>query len=271
MMPDRRPTKRRLFQFSLRTALVLLTAACIGLGLETESVRQQRQLVRIVESFGGEAIYDYQYDANDDPFADTEDSPPGPKLLRAVLGDDYFADLVSVRIEGVADLDVARIAAQTTLRHLSITGGIGDEALESIAKLSRLERLELYGGRFSGAGLDRLANLPRLRRLTIGNMALTDEAARSIGRLTGLEQLSLENTRLASRHAQHLKNLRHLISLDLSGTLVGDEGLAALYELKELKSVDLDGTMATPKGIEKLQKELPGASITLQRFRHGRF
>lgn len=257
-MSDRCPTKRRLFQFSLRTALVLLTAACILLGLKTESVRQQRQLVRIVESSGGKAIYDYQYD-EDDPFADA-DVPPGPKLLRAVLGDDYFADLVSVYIEGVSDLDVARIAKQTTLRQLSISGGIGDEALESIAKLSRLEKLDLYGGRFSAAGLDRLANLPRLRRLTLADMALTDEAARSIGRLTRLEQLSLANTRLASRQIRHLQDLRHLNSLDVSGTLVGDEGLRMLYDLKELKFVDLDGTMATPKGIERLQKKLPNIS-----------
>lgn len=268
MMTDRRPTKRRIFQYSLRSALVLLTAACVALGLKTESVRKQRQLVRIVESYGGDAIYDYQYDA-DDPFVDAEASPPGPKLLRAVLGDDYFADLVSVRIERVADLDVARIAKQKTLRHLSISGGIGDEALESIGQLSRLEKLELNGGRFSAAGLGRLANLPRLRALTIAGTALTDEAARSIGHLTRLEQLSLENSRLASRQVKHLKSLRQLISLDLSGTLVGDEGLEALYDLKDLKFITLDGTMATPKGIEQLQKALPEAEVSSQKFRYG--
>lgn len=267
-MPDGRPTKRRIFQYSLRTALVLLTAACIALGLKTEGVRRQRQLVRIVESSHGHAIYDYQYD-EDDPFADP--SPPGPKLLRAVLGDDYFADLVSISVEGLADEDVARIAKQTTLRHLSISGGIGDEALESIAHLSRLEKLNLHGGRFSAAGLDRLANLPRLRALTIGETALTDLAARSIGRLTRLEQLSLENTRLASRQVQHFKNLRHLLSLDLSRTLVGDEGLAVLHELKELKFVELNGTMATPKGIKQLQKALPEATISSQGFGRGTF
>ena len=269
-MSGSRPTKRRVLQFSLRTFLVLLTAGCIWLGLKTEKVRKQRQLVRMVKSSAGEIEYDYQYEQS--PYqASSPTPPPGPKLLRMVLGDDYFTDLVSVSIKNVAEQDVARIAKQKTLRHLSVSGGVGDESLESISQLSRLERLELYGGRFSGAGIDRLAKLARLRSLVIGDTGLSEDAARSIGRLTKLEQLSLQNTRLASRQVQHLKGLHNLTSLDLSGTLVGDEGLAALYDLKGLKVVRLDGTMATAKGIEKLQAALPSTQISSMVVGHGFF
>ncbi|HJT35201.1 MAG TPA: hypothetical protein VJ783_24465 [Pirellulales bacterium] len=269
-MSSRRPVLRRMLQFSLRTFLVLLTAGCIWLGLKTEKVRRQRYLVRMVNNLGGELAYDYQYQWGPVQLG-TPPTPPGPKLLRSVLGDDYFADLVSVQVKNVAEQDIARIAKQKSLRHLSVSSGVGDESLESISRLRHLERLELYGGRFTGAGFDRLSALPKLRALVIGNMGLSEESARSIGRLVHLEQLSLEHTRLASKHLKCLTGLRNLTSLDLSGTLVGDEGLTALYELKQLKTVRLDGTMVTARGIKKLQAALPDAEVSSVVVGHGIF
>ena len=238
-----------------------MTAGCIWLGLKTERVRKQRQTVFLVKSFGGETAYDYQY-AQSPYQTGGPNPPPGPKLLRALLGDDYFADLVSVEIKNVSDIDVQRIAAQTTLRHLSVAGGCSDDSLAAISELTDLESLAIDGGRFTAAGFDRLSKLTGLRTLALSNQALSDASVRSIGRLVTLQSLSLQNSRLASKQVCHLTSLRNLSSLDLSGTLVGDEGLDALHELKGLKVIRLDGSMATAKGIDKLQAALPNAQVS---------
>jgi hypothetical protein len=256
----RRPSKRRLLQFSLRTFLVLLTAGCIWLGLKTERVRIQRRTVRLVKSCGGEPIYDYQYTY--DPIRPGMlPTPPGPKPLRLLLGEDYFADLVWIEVANIADADLRWISEQKTLRRLSVSGGFSDEGLKAVSRLSELEVLEISGGRFSGSGLDRLSSLSRLRMLSLNDLSLSDEATRSIGRLSMLESLSLANSRTGSKQTQHLKGLDHLTSLDLGGTQVGDEGLMVLAELNALRTLRLSGSMVSHKGIAKLQAALPDLQI----------
>ena len=261
-------TKRRLLQYSLRTFLILLTAMCLWLGSKTERVRMQRRTVRLVKQMGGETAFDYEY--NEDPFAPPK-SPPGPAPLRMVLGDDYFAELVSVRVEKIADIDVPHVTAPPTLRHLSLTGGITDNGIDTICRLTNLESLELDGGRFTSAGLARLSELHDLRSLAINNTPISEEGARQIGRLSGLERLSLANTRLTSKLVHHLNHLEKLSALDLSGTLVGDEGLEDLSPLRQLKEIRLDGSMVSNEGIKKLHVALPNAQISSMTYGRGMF
>ena len=228
----------------------------------------QRRTVRLVKQIGGETAFDYEY--SEDSAAPPK-SPPGPAPLRMVLGDDYFAELVSIRVEKVSDTDVGLITEPPTLRHLSVTGGITDDGIDAICRLANLESLELHGARFTGAGLAKLSALARLRSLVINNTPLTEEGARQIGRLNQLERLSLGNTRLSSKLVRHLSHLEHLSMLDLSGTLVGDEGLEGLISLRQLKLIQLDGSMVSTEGIKKLQAALPNAQISSMSFGRGIF
>jgi hypothetical protein len=217
---------------------------------------------------GGETAFDYEY--TEDPSAAPK-SPPGPALLRIVLGDDYFAKLVLVRLEKVSDVDIGHVTQPTTIRHLSLTGAITDDSIDSICRLTNLESLELSGVRFTGAGLAKLSDLPHLRSLAINNTPVSQESARQIGRLTGLERLSLANTRLTSKLVRHLSHLEKLATLDLSGTLVGDEGVEDLSSLRQLKEIRLEGSMVSKEGIKKLQAALPSAQISSMAFGGGMF
>ncbi len=262
------PAKRRLLQYSLRTFLILLTTMCLWLGSKTERVRTQRRIVRLVKEMGGEAVFDYEY--SDDPAA-PPNPPPGPAPLRMFLGNDYFAELVSVRLEKVTDVDVGQVGEATTLRHLSISGGITDKAMDTICRLTNLESLRLDAGRVTGGGLAKLSELPHLRSLAISNMPISAEGARQVGRLTGLERLSLANTRLTSKLVRHLGHLDKLSTLDLSRTLVGDEGLEDLSQLHHLELIQLEGSMVSNDGIRKLQAALPNAQISSMAFGKGAF
>ena len=59
--------RRRWFQYSLRTLLVLVTVLCVfcvWLGLVSERARKQREAVAAIEAMGGVVYYDYQVDSS---------------------------------------------------------------------------------------------------------------------------------------------------------------------------------------------------------------
>lgn len=252
--------KRRFLQFSLRTFLVLLTAGCILLGVQSQRVRKQRQVVALAERLEGSVAYDYQY--HEDPFSATAPrSPPGPALLRKLVGDDFFAEVVMIQLAQAQDRELRRLADQLTIRHLVVSGMFSDEGLESISQLVNLETLEIRGGKFTGAGLEQLLRLPKLRSLTIQQATLTRDAISGIGHLTTLEALALPDDQIGAKQLRHLTGLHKLSALDLSVNPVGDNDLIALQELTSLSHLDLERTMVTAKGIKQLREALPQAQI----------
>src|SRR5690349_19710848 len=89
--------KRRWSRFSLRTAFVLVTIACISfgwLGYKVREKKREREAVAALTNAGGKVLYDYQIALDDDRMRSV--TPPGPEWLRRALGDNLFAHVVSV-------------------------------------------------------------------------------------------------------------------------------------------------------------------------------
>ncbi len=58
---------RRRFQYSLRTLMLVMTLACLGmswLGVEMQRTKRQREVVDTMTKLGGSVIYDYQIERN---------------------------------------------------------------------------------------------------------------------------------------------------------------------------------------------------------------
>ena len=95
--------RRRWFQFSLRSFLVVLTIGCLWLGWQVDGVREQRRAIKAVEALGGIARYDwqpkllvYRKPGRKPVFLlsnQIELTPAGPAWLRSILGDDFFQDV----------------------------------------------------------------------------------------------------------------------------------------------------------------------------------
>ena len=76
--------RRRWFQYSLRTLLVLMLLVCIGMGwlaVKMQRVRREREAVAAIERLGGWCVYG-------DP--DSAEESRGRAWLRKLLGDDFF-------------------------------------------------------------------------------------------------------------------------------------------------------------------------------------
>ena len=85
--------KRRWYQFRLRTLLlfVLVCGVLLGwLGLVVKCVHDQQEVVSRIQTLGGGVRYDYEYCGDQ---LVPHPSPPGPAILRAVLGDTAFRAL----------------------------------------------------------------------------------------------------------------------------------------------------------------------------------
>ncbi len=86
------------FQYNLRSLLVLVVVVaipCSWLATARKWARRQQEAVAALRTAGGAVTYDF--DKPDDPFTN-EGPPPPPTWLRKTLGDDFCADIDSVKL-----------------------------------------------------------------------------------------------------------------------------------------------------------------------------
>ena len=257
--PKRRP--RRFLQFSLRSLLVFVLLASIGmswLGVKLERARRQREAVEAVVKAGGWVYYDYEFHDDDvgEEFV--------PKWARELFGDDFFFDVVGV---GMFFQDFGDDEA-TCLKELTgLEGGhfgfsqITDAGLENIEKLADLKGLSLEIRGITDAGLKHLEGMTNLFGLELNDTKITDAGLEHVEGLATLEWLHLRDTQVGDDGLEHLKGLNNLRHLTLTETRITDAGLEHLIGLRGLTLLDLSGTQVTPEGVKKLQEALPKCEI----------
>lgn len=90
-----------------------------------------------------------------------------------------------------------------------------------------------------------------------------DSTLMLLGTMPRLTRLHLSQTRVTDAGLEHLKPLQYLTYLNLVDTEISDQGLRALETLPRLHAVYLWGTHVTVGGVERLQRALPRARISL--------
>jgi hypothetical protein len=248
--------KRRWYQFSLRTLLILITLICVGPGgiiaYEQQKARRQWAAVAAIEKVSGGVNCD-------------DEAVKRSPLMRAVLGDDRYAHIASISLRppksrqsfpslkefpDVTALYVGH-ALDANLTHLKPLANlqcldlrdteVTSDGLKHLIGLTRLEGLQLRGTKVDNAGIAQLANLRKLTLLDLGWTRVTDASLGSLSRFESLERLYL------------------------SRTAVTDEGIARLASSPRLNYLDLTDTQVTDAGVEKLRQALPSLEIDRNR------
>ena len=226
--------KRRWFQFSLRTLLIVTTLLAVGTGLLSQRIARKRKewdAVQAILRFGAAVRFD----------RDTSDAnATGPSWLREILGKNFFAEVVAVNVTHVQS---------------------EDELLAKIKELPELVRLQLSDCRITDSGLENLEGLIHLQELSVGGTFITDSGMPRLKQLTDLRWLWLDNTKVSDAGLASLEGLTHLQTLNLQGTYVTDVGLVHLRGLMSLKELYLANSDATEEGVKDLQKALPNCKI----------
>ena len=266
--------RRRWFQYSLRSLLAVMLVVCLLLGHVANRGRQQRQAVARIEQRDGYVGYDWEPESalwitRHLPVWDSKEparEPPGPKWLRDLMGDEYFQEVVCVRLQGPAtNDDLALIADLDEVRILMLDGssGVSDRGLEHVGKLHELDTLWLGGTSITDGGLRHLCGLRKLERLDLQVAGITDAGTVHLESLKSLEDLALYGTQIGDPGMQRIRKLDNLRFLGLSGTRVSDASVSALSALGNLEQLNLERTRISTAGVEALRKALPNCTITV--------
>lgn len=123
------PFRHRLrwYQCSLRTLLLVMLLACIGMswvGATMQRAKGQREAVQAITKVGGRIAYDYDRDDASLEFRGCLllPPPPAPLWLRNLLGDDVFTHVVLVDLCGtpVTDAGLEHLEGLTHLEYVCL-------------------------------------------------------------------------------------------------------------------------------------------------------
>jgi Leucine Rich repeat len=226
--------KRRWFQFSLRTMMVVVTLLCVWMGITAHRANRQRRAVERLTSHGDGISYDYQTDEHGSfmlPVNAPPPSPPGPTWLRRLIGVDYFVTVVGadMYVKGAGDDSIGDLSDLPQLRFLGVHGpGVTGSDLARLSKLPQLRDLGLYDNSIMDSDWEFVGQLTHLKGLVLGGSNVTDTSLERIAGLDDLEELRMVGCPITDIGIQHIKRLRHLKFLDIRGTGVTDAGAADL-------------------------------------------
>ena len=88
-----------------------------------KDAREQREAIEEIEKAGGDVFFDYQVDASGNPMP--WGTPPGPRWLSKLLGEDPFVNVSSVLVPQISDAKLEPLERLTELRTLQLVGAEG--------------------------------------------------------------------------------------------------------------------------------------------------
>jgi hypothetical protein len=125
-------------------------------------------------------------------------------------------------------------------------------AFQTLAKLPKLQRLTITGGKLTGGGVALLSQSKSLTYLAIHGVDLGDAGLDQLA-LESLSSLDLTGCTLSPADWVNIAKLKSLAGLTLSSTNLADEGLGKLLALENLESFRFDGTGVTFAGAMQLR------------------
>ncbi|MCH8046346.1 MAG: leucine-rich repeat domain-containing protein [Planctomycetes bacterium] len=225
--------KRRWYQFSLKTLLVVVTVSTVAFGGWVHNRRQRAQenrkrvvavdeAVAAIEQLGGVVFFEGGPNLNW-PKPEHEERRSQTWLERQFDDPGGPDDPVGAKINYVG------------FDSLGSTYGfddpiVTDAGLKYLNALTNLETLNLDGTNITDAGLEHLKGLTNLRTLYLNDTKVTDLGLVYLEGLTELEYINLWNTNITDAGLRHLKGLASLETLLLYRTKVTDAGVKNLQK-----------------------------------------
>jgi hypothetical protein len=179
---------RRGFRFGLRTLLLFVlvcAVVCSRFAVKMNEAKRQREAVGVIVKLGGNVWYDYQLDGLGGWVGPHDRSvpPPGPSLLRSMLGEDFFADVTVVNMYStpLADAELEHLKWFTHLQWLYLSySNVTDTGLANLAGLTQIQFLNLSHTNVTDGGLAHLKGLTNLQGLWLYNTQVTDEGVKEL-------------------------------------------------------------------------------------------
>lgn len=205
------PTKRRRWlRFGIRSILVLMVLVAIPLAWIAN--RAHLRAVAAIEAVGGRAGFDYEDISFEDMLQGKVAVAPGPPLLRSILGENFFAKIVSVFLYSTAfDLPsqsdkehiLSLLSQMHDIKHMLVENAT-DVDLEHISRVPSISSL-IFDGTFTDAGVAELMVLPNLEEIRLFSDHIGEPSVIALSRYTKLQRLWVYGKGLSEEDARILK------------------------------------------------------------------
>jgi hypothetical protein len=196
---------RRRLQFSLRSLMVVLTAACLVAGWWMDNVWRQHHAVEAILKAGGYVRY---------PIRSLRKLKPYERRSFYVTGNDdhFWSDFVSSPVGvGFEDTQVndelfRHVSTLSHLHSFQSNGRVSDFGLAALSRLKELTWLQLDGARIDDPGLVYLKTLHQIEVIGITDSEITDGGLQHLIGLKKLTVLYLKNTKVTETGESRFKN-----------------------------------------------------------------
>jgi hypothetical protein len=261
--------RRRWFQFSMRTLLIvtlLIGAGAAWLSSEIRRAKRQEAAVEALREggatiiFAHERIIAYENSAWRSTPIIVAQSKPGPQWLRHWLGLDLFSRVASVEIRIDPKEDLPRFESQValladvpsvesvSLTLLSVDDSlvISDAVVDRIVALPNLNSLSLVGDR-------RLLTYPIQDGVSHDVVDLSEMAWRRLAEATSIESLSLICIRLNEQSLKSITAMTHLreLEVEIDGHL-SDDAISILAGCDKLTRLHLVAKGLTEQSLPRI-------------------
>jgi internalin A len=251
--PPPTPARKRARGLSVRVLMVLVLVVAIMLGWIAHRARLQREVVAAIEAAGGSVAYDL-------PFGLNRGALSRFSYLEHIIGPDYFENVTRVYLGS---------PGTGSFYH------VNDALMSQIARLTKLERLEIHSADVSDAGLAPIRRLHKLRHLDLTAPQITHLGPTNFGGFNKLEFLSLRCDRIQRLDLTFLQDLTSLKRFTLY-RLGQEHDLRSLEHLKQLEILDLydpvdDDDLTHIAALTSLEQlTINGRHVTNSGFEHVR-
>ncbi|MCH8043482.1 MAG: hypothetical protein IID44_07165 [Planctomycetes bacterium] len=179
------PHKRRWYQFSLKTLLVVMTLSCVGFSwfgvrlhraqANRARVAAVRESVAEIEKLGG-YVSRQNEERRPRTWLEEQFDDPGDADDPAII-EFYDVYLVS----RATDAGLMHVKEMKNLRHLNLRHtNCTESGLENLKGLSKLSNLDLHNTNVTDAGLEHLRGLTKLCLLVLSDTNVTDEGVQKL-------------------------------------------------------------------------------------------
>jgi len=232
----KKPPRRRWFQYSLRSILVLTTLSAIALAAWSTYRKHLRVQNRALPQLTKLK-------------AEVDVQPVGPEWLRALPGGEDLFKVVSVNLEHhrLEDEDLACLEHLPYLERLYLAAtAVSNKGLAHVATCKRLKRLSLWKTRITDLGMDHLRGLEDLELLDIQDTKVTEAALAHLRYLPRLKKL-IQTIELSDEGIELLARFPHRPVTSVHARGITEQGLWALTGLRRLETLVIADAEMSPE------------------------
>lgn len=165
----------------------------------------------------------------------------------------------------VEDSAMKLIAGFPNLRKLRVAQtSVSGDGLAEIQTL-KLEDLDLSEcSQLFDDAMEQLAPIKSLKRLNLFKVVVSDLGVEKLEGLANLQWLNLDQTQLTDTGLPFLSGMTEMSFMHLGSTGVSDAGMTHLTSLKKLKDLKLTRTAVTEQGAKTITDAIPGCEVQLK-------